>query len=86
MAGRVDERNLILAFINALFPTDLLYTQIFKIKGSITMEELHEYQEEYIALEEKKRESESYPVAISNEKQGNVSLLPRLANAVLSTS
>ncbi|XP_026431862.1 uncharacterized protein LOC113329106 [Papaver somniferum] len=43
MAGRVDERNLILSFINALFPTDLLFTQIFKIKDRITMTELREY-------------------------------------------
>ncbi|XP_026459190.1 uncharacterized protein LOC113359832 [Papaver somniferum] len=59
MAGRVDERNLILAFINALFATDLLYTQIFRVKDAITMAELRKYQEEYIALEEKKREMES---------------------------
>ncbi|XP_026451643.1 uncharacterized protein LOC113351965 [Papaver somniferum] len=51
MPGRVDERNLILAFINALFTIALLYTQIFRIKDTITMTELREYQEEYIALE-----------------------------------
>ncbi|XP_026380319.1 uncharacterized protein LOC113275094 [Papaver somniferum] len=53
MTGRVDERNLILAFINALFPTYLLYTQIFRTKDTITMAELREFQEEYITLEEK---------------------------------
>ncbi|XP_026437370.1 uncharacterized protein LOC113335548 [Papaver somniferum] len=37
MAGRVDDRNFILAFINALFPTNLLYTQIFRMKDTITM-------------------------------------------------
>ncbi|XP_026440593.1 uncharacterized protein LOC113339561 [Papaver somniferum] len=55
MAGRVDDRNLILAFINALFPTNLLYTLIFRTKDKITMAELREFQEEYIALEEKQR-------------------------------
>ncbi|XP_026431398.1 uncharacterized protein LOC113328532 [Papaver somniferum] len=50
MARRVDERYLILAFINALFPTDLLYTQIFRIKDTIIMSELREFQEEYIAV------------------------------------
>ncbi|XP_026384598.1 uncharacterized protein LOC113280155 [Papaver somniferum] len=53
LAGRVDERNFILSFVNALIPTDLLYTQIFIIRNSITMNELRECQEEYIALEEK---------------------------------
>ncbi|XP_026430773.1 uncharacterized protein LOC113327866 [Papaver somniferum] len=57
LAGRVDERNFILPFVNALIPTDLLYTQIFIIRNSITMNELREYQEEYIALEEKQRQS-----------------------------
>ncbi|XP_026420253.1 uncharacterized protein LOC113316250 [Papaver somniferum] len=56
LAGRVDEKNFILAFMNALIPTDLLYTQIFIIRNSITMNELREYQEEYIALEENQRQ------------------------------
>ncbi|XP_026459970.1 uncharacterized protein LOC113360714 [Papaver somniferum] len=56
LAGRVDEKNFILAFVNALIPTDLLYTQIFIIRNSLTMNELREYQEEYIALEEKQRQ------------------------------
>ncbi|XP_026384547.1 uncharacterized protein LOC113280108 [Papaver somniferum] len=43
MAGRVDERNLILAFINTLFPTDLLYMQIFRTKDTINMAELREF-------------------------------------------
>ncbi|XP_026443449.1 uncharacterized protein LOC113343507 [Papaver somniferum] len=73
---RVDERNLILAFINALFPTYLLYTQIFRIKDTITMLELREYKKEYIALEDKQRDMESYPIAISNGNEGNASLLP----------
>ncbi|XP_026385194.1 uncharacterized protein LOC113280829 [Papaver somniferum] len=51
MARRVDEENLILAFIKALFPTDLLYTHIFTIKDTISMPELREYQQEYTALE-----------------------------------
>ncbi|XP_026415792.1 uncharacterized protein LOC113311154 [Papaver somniferum] len=85
MAGRGDERNLILAFINALFPTDLLFTQIFRMKDRITMADLREYQEEYIALEEKQRDMESYPVAITSEKIGNASLLPRMAK-IASTS
>ncbi|XP_026430931.1 uncharacterized protein LOC113328055 [Papaver somniferum] len=50
VAKRVDERNIILAFINAQFPTDLLYTQILRMKDRITMGELREYQEEYISL------------------------------------
>ncbi|XP_026460988.1 uncharacterized protein LOC113362468 [Papaver somniferum] len=86
MGRRLDERHLILAFINALFATDLLYTQIFRIKDTITMSELREFQEEYIALEEKQRDMKSYPVAIPDAKGGNASLLPILANAVASTS
>ncbi|XP_026428162.1 uncharacterized protein LOC113324039 [Papaver somniferum] len=86
MGRRVDERHLILAFINALFPTDLLYTQIFRIKDTITMSELREFQEEYIALEEKQRDMDSYPVAIPDAKGRNASLLPRLTNTVASTS
>ncbi|XP_026416040.1 uncharacterized protein LOC113311414 [Papaver somniferum] len=86
MGRRVDERHLILAFINSLFATDLLYTQIFRVKDTIIMSELREFQEEYIALEEKQRDMESYPVAISDSKGGNTSLLPRLTNAVASTS
>ncbi|XP_026458841.1 uncharacterized protein LOC113359416 [Papaver somniferum] len=65
---------------------DLLYTQIFRTKDTITMAELREFQEEYIALEEKQREMESYPVAITNENEGNASLLPRKTNVVASTS
>ncbi|XP_026432258.1 uncharacterized protein LOC113329617 [Papaver somniferum] len=83
---RVDEQQLILAFINALFATDLLYTQIFQIKDTITMSELREFQEEYIALEEKQRYMESYPVGIPDAKGGNASLLPRLTNTFVSTS
>ncbi|XP_026398987.1 uncharacterized protein LOC113294826 [Papaver somniferum] len=86
MARRVDERYLILAFINAIFPTDLLYTQIFRIKDTITMSELREFQEEYIALEEKQRDMESYPIAVPDAKSENASLLPRMTNAVASTS
>ncbi|XP_026415846.1 uncharacterized protein LOC113311217 [Papaver somniferum] len=86
MGRWVDERHLILAFINALFATDLLYTQIFRVNDTITMSELREFQEEYIALEEKQRDMKSYPVAISDSKGGNTSLLPRLTNAVASTS
>ncbi|XP_026395894.1 uncharacterized protein LOC113290512 [Papaver somniferum] len=86
MGRRVDERHLILAFINALFATDLLYTQIFRIKDTITMSELHEFQEEYITLEEKQRDMESYPVAIPDAKGGNASLLPKLTNTVANTS
>ncbi|XP_026451894.1 uncharacterized protein LOC113352265 [Papaver somniferum] len=56
LAERVDERNFILSFVNSLIPTDLLYTQIFIIRNSITMNELREYQEEYIALEEKQKQ------------------------------
>ncbi|XP_026442034.1 uncharacterized protein LOC113341338 [Papaver somniferum] len=86
MARRVDERNLILAFINLLFPTDLLYTQIFGIKYTITMSELREYQEQYIELEEKQRDMESYPTAISNSNERNASLLPNMTNVVAGTS
>ncbi|XP_026450814.1 ent-copalyl diphosphate synthase, chloroplastic-like [Papaver somniferum] len=86
MAGRVDERNIILAFINALFPTDVLYTHIFKMKDRISMAELREYQEEYIDLEEKQRDMESYLVAVANAKEVNASLLPRIANKIVSTS
>ncbi|XP_026420714.1 uncharacterized protein LOC113316782 [Papaver somniferum] len=86
MGKRVDERHLILAFINALFATDLLYTQIFRVKRTITMSELREFQEEYIALEEKQRDMKSLPVAVTDSKGGNTSLLPRLTNAVASTS
>ncbi|XP_026378295.1 uncharacterized protein LOC113272708 [Papaver somniferum] len=86
MGKRVDERHLIIAFINALFATNLLYTQIFRIKDTITISELREFQEEYITLEEKQRDMESYPVTISDSKGGNTSLLPRLTNAVASTS
>ncbi|XP_026379641.1 uncharacterized protein LOC113274479 [Papaver somniferum] len=86
MIRRVDERFLILAFVNALFPTDLLYTQIFRIKDTITMSELREFQEEYTALEEKQRDMESYPVAMPNANIVNASLLPRMTNVVVSTS
>ncbi|XP_026379127.1 uncharacterized protein LOC113273704 [Papaver somniferum] len=78
MARRVDEGNLILAFINELFPTDLLYTEIFRTKDTITMAELREFQEEYLTLEEKQ--------AITNANEENASLLPRTANAIASTS
>ncbi|XP_026432294.1 uncharacterized protein LOC113329658 [Papaver somniferum] len=86
MAGRVDERNLILAFINALFPTDLFYTRIFRMKDRITKAELREYQEECIAVEEKQRDMESYPVAVANAKEGNTSLFPRITNTIASNS
>ncbi|XP_026396475.1 trichohyalin-like [Papaver somniferum] len=59
---------------------------IFRIKESITMSELREFQEEYITLEEKQRDMESYPVAIPKENNGNASLLPRMTNVVASTS
>ncbi|XP_026443775.1 uncharacterized protein LOC113343895 [Papaver somniferum] len=72
--------------INNMLRPDLSYTQIFRIKDTITMAELREFQEEYIALEEKQREMESYPVTIPNTNEGNASLLPRTTNAVASTS
>ncbi|XP_026414231.1 uncharacterized protein LOC113309928 [Papaver somniferum] len=68
LAGRVDERNFILAFVNALIPTNLLYTQIFIIQNSITMNKLREYQEEYVALEEKHRQVSE--VTLAPEKKG----------------
>ncbi|XP_026377390.1 uncharacterized protein LOC113271700 [Papaver somniferum] len=80
LAGRVDERNFILAFVNALIPTDLLYTQIFIIRKSIPMNELREYQEEYIALEEKQRQVSEMTLAPA--KEGNSRLLPRTVHAV----
>ncbi|XP_026452422.1 uncharacterized protein LOC113352878 [Papaver somniferum] len=86
MDGRVDERNFILAFINTLFATDLLYIQIFRIKNTISMTELREYQEEYIALEEKHNKMESYLSRIQVQKLGNASLLPKITNTVASTS
>ncbi|XP_026452389.1 uncharacterized protein LOC113352837 [Papaver somniferum] len=86
MTRRVNERYLILAFFNALFPTDLLYTQIFRINDTITMSELREFQEEYIAPEEKQRHMESYPIAVPDAKSENASLLPRMTNSVASTS
>ncbi|XP_026429229.1 RNA-binding protein 25-like [Papaver somniferum] len=66
--------------------SDLLYTQIFRIKDTITISELREFQEEYITLEEKERDMESYPVPICDLKGGNTSLLLRLTNVVASTS
>ncbi|XP_026378071.1 uncharacterized protein LOC113272455 [Papaver somniferum] len=54
-AGEVSERHLILAFVNALYPTDLIYVEIFRIRRDIDMQETREYQEEFITLEEKKR-------------------------------
>ncbi|XP_026432332.1 uncharacterized protein LOC113329705 [Papaver somniferum] len=80
LAGRVDEKNFILAFVNALIPTDLLYTQIFIIRNSLTMNELREYQEEYIALEKKQRQVSE--VAPMPAKEGNSSLLPRTVHVV----
>ncbi|XP_026381199.1 actin cytoskeleton-regulatory complex protein pan1-like [Papaver somniferum] len=59
---------------------------IFRMKDRITMSELCEYQEEYIALEEKERDMYSYPVPVASEKIGNASLLPRMTNAVASSS
>ncbi|XP_026442192.1 RNA-binding protein 25-like [Papaver somniferum] len=56
------------------------------IKDTITMSEMREFQEEYIALEEKQRDMESYLVTIPDAKGGNSSLLPRLTNVVASTS
>ena len=85
MAGRVDERYLILSFINAMFATNLLYVQIFRVKNTITMTELRELQEEYIALEEKQNEMESYPVANTSSQTANASLLPKLINTVANT-
>ncbi|XP_026384885.1 uncharacterized protein LOC113280481 [Papaver somniferum] len=80
LAGRVDEKNFILAFVNALIPNDLLYTQIFIIRNSLTMNELREYQEEYIVLEEKHRQV-SEIVSIP-AKEGNSRLLPREVHVV----
>ncbi|XP_026442833.1 uncharacterized protein KIAA1211 homolog [Papaver somniferum] len=57
-----------------------------RMKDRITMKELREYQEEYIALEEKQRDMDSYPVAVTSENVENASLLPRMENAVVSTS
>ncbi|XP_026420276.1 uncharacterized protein LOC113316278 [Papaver somniferum] len=53
-AGEVSERQLIPAFVNALYPTDLLYVEIFRVRHEIDMQELREYQEEFITLEEKR--------------------------------
>ncbi|XP_026452384.1 uncharacterized protein LOC113352832 [Papaver somniferum] len=79
-AGRVDDKKFILDFVNALIPTDLFYTQIFIIRNSLTMNELMEYQEEYIALEEKQRQvSEVTPIPA---KEGNSRLLPRTVHIV----
>ncbi|XP_026400328.1 uncharacterized protein LOC113296220 [Papaver somniferum] len=50
------------------------------------MSELRKFREEYITLEEKQRDMESYPVAIPDVKGGNASLLQRLKNALASTS
>nr|QBG82604.1 uncharacterized protein with pepsin/retropepsin domain [Papaver somniferum] len=50
------------------------------------MTELRELQEEYIALEERKNEMESYLVANTSSKTENASLLPKLINTVASTS
>ncbi|XP_026437400.1 uncharacterized protein LOC113335589 [Papaver somniferum] len=86
MFGRVNERNLILSFINALFATDLLYTQIFRIKETISMTELREYHEEYIALELKQKEIESYPVENTSTKAGNASLLLKITSTIASAS
>ncbi|XP_026384113.1 uncharacterized protein LOC113279652 [Papaver somniferum] len=80
LAGRVDEKNFILAFVNALIPTDLLYTQIFIIRNSLTMNGLREYQEEYIALEEKQRQVSK--VARIPAKEGNSRLLLRIVHVV----
>ncbi|XP_026420704.1 uncharacterized protein LOC113316770 [Papaver somniferum] len=80
LARRVDKRKFILAFVNALIPTDLLYTQIFIIRNSITMNELREYQEEYIELEEKQRQVNK--MTLSPVKEGNSRLLPRTVHAV----
>ncbi|XP_026416663.1 uncharacterized protein LOC113312120 [Papaver somniferum] len=80
LAGRVDEKNFILAFVNALIPTDLLYTKIFIICNSLIMNELKEYQEDYIALEEKQRQvSKAIPIPA---KEGNSRLLPREIHVV----
>lgn len=68
MTGRIEERNLILAFINALFSIIFLYTQIFRIKYTIKMRELWELQEEYITLEENQIKMELYHVALANTK------------------
>lgn len=42
------------------------------------MSELREYQEEYIALEEKQKEMEINITAIKSTKEGNARLLPRI--------
>ncbi|XP_026429318.1 uncharacterized protein LOC113325336 [Papaver somniferum] len=80
LAWRVDEKNFILAFVNVLIPTDLLYTQIFIIRNSLTMNELREYQEEYIALEENQRQVSE--AALIPAKEGNSRLLPRELHVV----
>ena len=68
-----------------MFATNLLYVQIFRVKNTITMTELRELQEEYIALEERQNEMESYPVANTNSQTANASLLPKLINTVANT-
>lgn len=50
------------------------------------MTELRELQEEYIALEERQNEMESYPVANTSSQAAKSSLLPKLINTVASTS
>ncbi|XP_026430816.1 uncharacterized protein LOC113327917 [Papaver somniferum] len=80
LAGRFDERNFILAFMNALIPTDLLYTYIFIIRNLITVNEMREYQEEYIVLEEKQRQVSEMTLAPA--KEGNSRLLPSTVDAV----
>ncbi|XP_026429330.1 uncharacterized protein LOC113325349 [Papaver somniferum] len=43
-------------------------------------------QEEYIVLEEKQKEMESYPMANTNTKARKASLLPKITNTIASTS
>ncbi|XP_026416289.1 uncharacterized protein LOC113311698 [Papaver somniferum] len=54
--------------------------RIFIIRNSITMNDLREYQEEYIALEEKQRQVSEMTLAPA--KEGNSRLLPRKVHAV----
>ncbi|XP_026377998.1 uncharacterized protein LOC113272368 [Papaver somniferum] len=82
LAGRVSERYLILVFINSMYATDLLYIEIFRLKDKLTMQELREYHEEYIALEEKKWEMEINTTVITAAKERRARLIPRMAGSV----
>ncbi|XP_026457880.1 uncharacterized protein LOC113358502 [Papaver somniferum] len=81
--GQYISNNMSIPGIDTAFG---LRRRIFRIKDTITMSELPEFQEDHIALEEKQREVESYPVAMPNANTGNAILLPRMTNVVASTS